>query len=118
MLLVATLADQGLVPVLTAFGLVLGANLGRALVSMLSVWRSDVATRRLPALLGAGWINATFLPGAVLLAPHIRVEAVSLAGTHAFDKKDYAGAVKYWEKLVAAAPGNPDAPRDGTYRPY
>jgi phosphate:Na+ symporter len=47
-LLVATLADQGLVPVLTALGLVLGANIGRAVVSMLSVWRSDVATRRLP----------------------------------------------------------------------
>ncbi|MEY8875196.1 MAG: Na/Pi cotransporter family protein [Leptothrix sp. (in: b-proteobacteria)] len=47
-LLVATLADQGLVPVTTALGLVLGANLGRVLVSMLSVWRSDVATRRLP----------------------------------------------------------------------
>ena len=47
-LLVATLADQGLVPVPTALGLVLGANIGRAVVSMLSVWRSDVATRRLP----------------------------------------------------------------------
>ena len=48
-LLVATLADQGLVPVPVALGLVLGANLGRALVSLLSVWRADVATRRLPA---------------------------------------------------------------------
>jgi phosphate:Na+ symporter len=47
-LLVATLADQGMVPVPTALGLVLGANIGRAVVSMLSVWRSDVATRRLP----------------------------------------------------------------------
>ena len=47
-LLVATLADQGLVPVPTALGLVLGANLGRALVAVLSVLRSDVATRRLP----------------------------------------------------------------------
>jgi cytochrome c-type biogenesis protein CcmH len=41
-----------------------------------------------------------------------QLKALSLAGTHAFDKKDYAGAVKYWEKLLAAAPGNPDAPRD------
>ncbi|MEY4750907.1 MAG: hypothetical protein RIQ60_3121 [Pseudomonadota bacterium] len=41
-----------------------------------------------------------------------QLKALSLAGTHAFDRKDYAGAVKYWEKLVAAAPGNPDAPRD------
>jgi cytochrome c-type biogenesis protein CcmH len=41
-----------------------------------------------------------------------QLKALSLAGTHAFDKKDYAGAVKYWERLMAAAPGNPDAPRD------
>ncbi|MFM2055586.1 MAG: hypothetical protein RL456_3623 [Pseudomonadota bacterium] len=47
-LLVGTLAHQGLVPVATALGLVLGANLGRALVAVLSVARSDVATRRLP----------------------------------------------------------------------
>jgi cytochrome c-type biogenesis protein CcmH len=41
-----------------------------------------------------------------------QLKALSLAGTHAFDKKDYAGAVKYWEQLMKAAPGNPDAPRD------
>jgi cytochrome c-type biogenesis protein CcmH len=28
------------------------------------------------------------------------LKALSLAGTHAFDKKDYAGAVKYWEQVV------------------
>jgi cytochrome c-type biogenesis protein CcmH len=27
-------------------------------------------------------------------------KALALAGTHAFDRKDYAGAVKYWEKAV------------------
>ncbi|WP_293996347.1 Na/Pi cotransporter family protein [Sphaerotilus sp.] len=47
-LLVGTLAQEGMVPVATALGLVLGANLGRALVAVLSVSRSDVATRRLP----------------------------------------------------------------------
>jgi phosphate:Na+ symporter len=47
-LLVGTLAHQGLVPVGTALGLVLGANLGRALVAVLSVARADIATRRLP----------------------------------------------------------------------
>ena len=47
-LLVGTLAQEGLVPVATALGLVLGANLGRALVAVLSVSRSDIVTRRLP----------------------------------------------------------------------
>ncbi|MFM2065573.1 MAG: hypothetical protein RLZZ584_482 [Pseudomonadota bacterium] len=41
-----------------------------------------------------------------------QLKALSLAGTYAFDKKDYAGAVKYWEQLLKAAPDNPDAPRD------
>jgi cytochrome c-type biogenesis protein CcmH len=44
-----------------------------------------------------------------------QLKALSLAGTHAFDKKDYAGAVKYWEQLIKAAPGNPDAPRDPSF---
>ncbi|MEX8493305.1 Na/Pi cotransporter family protein [Sphaerotilus sp.] len=47
-LLVGTLAQEGMVPVATALGLVLGANLGRALVAVLSVSGSDVSTRRLP----------------------------------------------------------------------
>jgi phosphate:Na+ symporter len=47
-LLTATLAAEGLVPVPVALGLVLGANLGRAIASALSTARSDVATRRLP----------------------------------------------------------------------
>jgi len=34
------------------------------------------------------------------------VKALALAGTNAFEKKDYAGAVKYWEKAVQA--GGPD----------
>jgi len=47
-LLVGTLAQEGMVPVATALGLVLGANLGRALVAVLSVYGTDVSTRRLP----------------------------------------------------------------------
>ncbi|MEY4754457.1 MAG: hypothetical protein RJA44_2132 [Pseudomonadota bacterium] len=47
-LLTATLAAEGLIPVPVALGLVLGANLGRAVASVLSTARSDVATRRLP----------------------------------------------------------------------
>ncbi|PXW93410.1 phosphate:Na+ symporter [Sphaerotilus hippei] len=47
-LLTATLAAEGMVPLPVALGLVLGANLGRALASVLSTLRSDVATRRLP----------------------------------------------------------------------
>ena len=33
-------------------------------------------------------------------------KALALAGTHAFDRKDYAGAVRYWELLVATAPAD------------
>jgi phosphate:Na+ symporter len=47
-LLTATLAQQGLIPVGVAFGLVLGANLGSGVLAVLSTARADVATRRLP----------------------------------------------------------------------
>ncbi len=33
-------------------------------------------------------------------------KALALAGTHAFDRKDYAGAIRYWEQLVAVAPAD------------
>lgn len=33
-------------------------------------------------------------------------KALALAGTHAFDRKDYAGAVRYWALLVATAPAD------------
>jgi cytochrome c-type biogenesis protein CcmH len=41
-----------------------------------------------------------------------QLKALSLAGTYAFEKKDYAGAVKYWERIVVLAPTSPDAPKD------
>jgi cytochrome c-type biogenesis protein CcmH len=34
------------------------------------------------------------------------IKALSLAGTAAFDRKDYAGAVKQWEKVVAIGPAD------------
>ena len=34
------------------------------------------------------------------------VKALSLAGTAAFDRKDYATAVKHWEKIVKAGPAD------------
>jgi cytochrome c-type biogenesis protein CcmH len=34
------------------------------------------------------------------------IKALSLAGTSAFDRKDYAGAVKQWEKVVAIGPAD------------
>jgi cytochrome c-type biogenesis protein CcmH len=34
------------------------------------------------------------------------VKALALAGTAAFDRRDYAGAVRHWEKLVAVGPGD------------
>lgn len=36
------------------------------------------------------------------------VKALALVGTEAFERKDYAGAVKLWERAVAAAPGDSD----------
>jgi len=34
------------------------------------------------------------------------LKALSLAGTYAFERKDYAGAVKQWEKVVAIGPAD------------
>jgi cytochrome c-type biogenesis protein CcmH len=34
------------------------------------------------------------------------LKALSLAGTAAFDRKDYAGALRHWELLAQAAPGS------------
>jgi cytochrome c-type biogenesis protein CcmH len=34
------------------------------------------------------------------------IKALSLAGTHAFGKKDYAAAVKYWEQVVEIGPAS------------
>ena len=34
------------------------------------------------------------------------VKALALAGTHAFDRKDYAGAVKYWDQVVQFGPAD------------
>jgi cytochrome c-type biogenesis protein CcmH len=36
------------------------------------------------------------------------LKGLALAGTAAFNRKDYAGAVRYWERLAAAAP--PESP--------
>ena len=33
-------------------------------------------------------------------------KALALAGTAAFDRRDYAGAVKYWDRLVQTEPGD------------
>jgi phosphate:Na+ symporter len=47
-LLTATLAGSGLLPVNAALGLVLGANIGSGLLAVLSTARSPIAARRLP----------------------------------------------------------------------
>lgn len=36
---------------------------------------------------------------ALKIDPH-NIKALSLSGTHAFDRKDYAGAVKYWQQVL------------------
>ena len=47
-LLTATLAGAGMLPLGVALGLVLGANIGSGLLGVLTTARADVATRRLP----------------------------------------------------------------------
>ena len=47
-LLTATLASSGVIPLDVALGLTLGANLGSGLLSMLTTARSDVAVRHVP----------------------------------------------------------------------
>ncbi len=42
---------------------------------------------------------------ALALDPN-NIKALSLAGTEAFERKDYASAVKLWEKALSAAPGD------------
>ena len=34
------------------------------------------------------------------------IKALSLAGTHAFNRKDYAGALRHWEKVAQLAPNS------------
>ncbi len=38
-------------------------------------------------------------------------KALSLSGTVAFDRKDYAGAVKQWERILSKTPEHPFAPQ-------
>ena len=47
-LLVATLAGSAVLPAHVAIPLVLGANLGSGILAMLTTWRSDAVTRRVP----------------------------------------------------------------------
>ena len=46
-----------------------------------------------------------FVERALKLEP-TNLKALFLAGTHAFDKKDYAGAVKFWERAAKSAPAD------------
>ena len=45
-LLFATLAAQGALPPVAAFAMVLGANLGGAMIAVLLTWKSDIVVRR------------------------------------------------------------------------
>jgi phosphate:Na+ symporter len=65
-LLTATLAASGVVPMETALGLTLGANLGSGLLAVLATARSSVETRQVP--LG----NLVFkMAGVLLMAPFV-----------------------------------------------
>ena len=72
-LLTATLAGSGIVPVGVALGLVLGANLGSGILAVLSTARGTVAERRLP--LGNLMFKAL---GAVIAIPLLPVVHVQL----------------------------------------
>jgi cytochrome c-type biogenesis protein CcmH len=54
-------------------------------------------------------IDAT--EAALALNPE-HLEALWLAGTYRFEKKDYSGAVRSWEKLLRIAPADSDYARD------
>ncbi|MFM2405646.1 MAG: hypothetical protein RL223_3526 [Pseudomonadota bacterium] len=75
-LLTATLAVEGIVNPATAFGLVLGANIGSGLLALIVTSRDSPATRRLPLgnlLFKAGGVAAMLpLPAALpQLLPHL-----------------------------------------------
>jgi phosphate:Na+ symporter len=76
-LLTATLALQGLVPLPVALGLVLGANLGSGILAVISTARSGVATRRLPVG------NLVFKLVTLLLAMPLLPHVPGLAGEFA-----------------------------------
>ena len=87
-LLVATLAGAGLVPLGVALGLVLGANIGSGVLAVLSTSRADVATRRLPvgslAFKVAGAVLALpFIPWAVEWVPqHLAAVPAQVVAFH------------------------------------
>ena len=70
-LLTATLASSGLLPVPVALGLVLGANLGSGLLAMIATSRATPQVRRLP--LGNLVFKATGALGAIALLPQTHV---------------------------------------------
>jgi cytochrome c-type biogenesis protein CcmH len=49
--------------------------------------------------------------GQALKADPANLKALALAGTAAFERKDYPGAVGYWEKVVKAAPADSEFAR-------
>lgn len=49
--------------------------------------------------------------GQALKVDPANLKALALAGTAAFERKDYRGAVDYWEKVVAAAPADSEFAR-------
>jgi phosphate:Na+ symporter len=78
-LLTSTLAEQGLLPVQVALGLVLGANIGSGLLAVLSTARASVATRRLP--LGNLLFKSAGCVLAIPLLPHLHVGLQQLVPT-------------------------------------
>ena len=100
-LLVATLAGSAVLPAHVAIPLVLGANLGSGMLAMLTTWRSDAVTRRVPlgnfvfkaagvtlalALLpfASPWLKQLEMnPGDLVVAFHLGVQCRAGARLHA-----------------------------------
>ncbi|MBM3389626.1 MAG: Na/Pi cotransporter family protein [Betaproteobacteria bacterium] len=87
-LLTATLAATGLLPVQVALGLVIGANIGSAVLAILATGGQPAAARRIPLgnllfkLLGAA-VALPLLPGAlVLLQQHLNAVHQLVVGFH------------------------------------
>ena len=78
-LLTATLASSGLLPVPVALGLVLGANLGSGLLAMVATGSASPQVRRLP--LGNLIFKATGALGAIALLPQAHVLLQQLVPT-------------------------------------
>jgi cytochrome c-type biogenesis protein CcmH len=70
--------------------------------SLLADYADALAVKNKRSLAGE---PAALIARALKLEPD-NLKALSLAGTDAFDRKDYAGAVKHWERILQVGPAD------------